>query len=252
MMLKIAGYKSHDAHFMMNYLLPIAVKTTLPKDVASPLIRLCAFFKGIWSKTIDPRDLGKLQFEIAETLCLLERIFPPAFFDIMEHLPIHLVDQSKLGGHTSTPENENDDSTSEYDGENEVETDNIMDNNLTSGKRKPSKQVSKQVNKSSLRPKTMADVVEVNSPYLKFRKKQKENNEAFVASNQSLNKSLTRKARICGAACNENDNDDVDALSEIDEADALNENDDDVGNEYEGDQELEDEVLSQYGREGMQ
>ncbi|XP_021730018.1 uncharacterized protein LOC110696987 [Chenopodium quinoa] len=90
---KIAGYKSHDAHFMMNYLLPIVVKTTLPKDVASPLIRLCAFFKGIWSKTIDPRDLGKLQSEIVKTLCLLERIFPPAFFDIMEHLPIHLVDQ---------------------------------------------------------------------------------------------------------------------------------------------------------------
>ncbi|XP_021754575.1 uncharacterized protein LOC110719903 [Chenopodium quinoa] len=41
---KIAGYKSHDAHFMMNYLFPIAVKTTLSKDVATPLIRLCAFF----------------------------------------------------------------------------------------------------------------------------------------------------------------------------------------------------------------
>uniref|UniRef100_A0A803MIU3 DUF4216 domain-containing protein n=1 Tax=Chenopodium quinoa TaxID=63459 RepID=A0A803MIU3_CHEQI len=42
----------------------------------------------------------------------------------------------------SIPENENDDSMSEYDGENKV---------------------SKQVNQSSLRPKTMADVVEVNS-----------------------------------------------------------------------------------------
>ncbi|XP_021764842.1 uncharacterized protein LOC110729408 [Chenopodium quinoa] len=51
--------------------------------------------KRIWSKTIDPRGLGKLQSEIVETLCLLERIFPPAFFDIMEHLPIHLVDQSR-------------------------------------------------------------------------------------------------------------------------------------------------------------
>ncbi|XP_021758747.1 uncharacterized protein LOC110723706 [Chenopodium quinoa] len=197
----------------------------------------------------------------------------------------------------STPENEDDASTSEYDGENEVETDN-----LTSGKRKASKQVSKQVNKSSLRPKTMADVVEVNSrkkhavdevqnihslkvarvqdqciqkkeqvisekkgskrafcspgsmsAYLEFRKKQKENNEAFVASNQSLNDSLTRNTRICGAAFYENDNDDADALSRwLDEADALNENDDDVGNEHEGDQELEDDLLSNYGREGTQ
>ncbi|XP_021744089.1 uncharacterized protein LOC110710143 isoform X1 [Chenopodium quinoa] len=197
----------------------------------------------------------------------------------------------------STPENEDDASTSEYDGENEVETDN-----LTSGKRKASKQVPKQVNKSSLRPKTMADVVEVNSrkkhavdevqnihslkvarvqdqciqkkeqvisekkgskrafcspgsmsAYLEFRKKQKENNDAFVASYQSLNDSLTRNTRICGAAFNENDNDDADALSRwLDEADALNENDDDVGNEHEGVQELEDDLLSNYGREGMQ
>uniref|UniRef100_A0A803N0E0 Uncharacterized protein n=1 Tax=Chenopodium quinoa TaxID=63459 RepID=A0A803N0E0_CHEQI len=61
----------------------------------------------------------------------------------------------------SIPENEDDDSTSEYDGENEVETDNIMEaDNLILEKEK---NVSKQVKKLSLRPKTMADVVEVNS-----------------------------------------------------------------------------------------
>uniref|UniRef100_A0A803NBM4 DUF4216 domain-containing protein n=1 Tax=Chenopodium quinoa TaxID=63459 RepID=A0A803NBM4_CHEQI len=149
-----------------------------------------------------------------------------------------------------TPENEDDDSTSEYDGKNEV---------------------SKQVNKSSLCPKTMADVVEVNSRKkhavdevqiihsLKvarvqdqcIQKKQqviseKKGSKRAFCSPGSIN------ARICGAAFNENDNDEADALSKNDEADALNENDDDVGNEYEGDQELEDEVLSQYGREGMQ
>ncbi|XP_056688096.1 uncharacterized protein [Spinacia oleracea] len=99
---KITGYKSHDAHFMMNYLLPIAVKTTLPKDVATLLIRLCGFFKGIWSKTIDPQHLDRLHSEIVEALCMLERIFPPAFFDIMVHLPVHLVKQIKLGGPVSS------------------------------------------------------------------------------------------------------------------------------------------------------
>uniref|UniRef100_A0A803MRW1 Uncharacterized protein n=1 Tax=Chenopodium quinoa TaxID=63459 RepID=A0A803MRW1_CHEQI len=81
---------------------------------------------------------------------------------ILEEKPKALICPSEI--QNSTPENENDDSTSEYDGENEVETDNIMEaDNLTCGKRKASKQVSKQVNKSSLRPKTMVDVVEVNS-----------------------------------------------------------------------------------------
>jgi hypothetical protein len=39
-----------------------------------------------------------LQSEIAETLCQFEMIFPPAFFDIMVHLPIHLVNEVRLGG----------------------------------------------------------------------------------------------------------------------------------------------------------
>ncbi|KAL6520127.1 hypothetical protein OROHE_017270 [Orobanche hederae] len=95
---KIAGYKSHDAHFMMHHLLPMAVSTTLQKDVVIPLIRLSAFFKAIWSKEIDPEDLDRLQTEIVEVLCELEQIFPPAFFDIMVHLPIHLVEEIRLGG----------------------------------------------------------------------------------------------------------------------------------------------------------
>lgn len=33
-----------------------------------------------------------------ETLCQLERIFPPSFFDIMVHLPIHLANEVRLGG----------------------------------------------------------------------------------------------------------------------------------------------------------
>ena len=31
-------------------------------------------------------------------LCNLEKIFPPSFFDVMEHLPIHLSYEAKLGG----------------------------------------------------------------------------------------------------------------------------------------------------------
>ncbi|XP_057537999.1 uncharacterized protein LOC130815526 [Amaranthus tricolor] len=57
---KIIGYKSHDAHFMMHYLLPIAAKTTLRAHVATPIIGMSKFFKGIWKKSIDPKDLDNL------------------------------------------------------------------------------------------------------------------------------------------------------------------------------------------------
>ena len=28
----------------------------------------------------------------------LEKILPPGFFDVMEHLPVHLVHEARLGG----------------------------------------------------------------------------------------------------------------------------------------------------------
>lgn len=75
---KVVGYKRHDAHVMMHHLLPMAMTTKLHKDVAVHFIRLSAFFKAIWSKEIDPKDLKRLQTEIVEVLCELEQIFPAA------------------------------------------------------------------------------------------------------------------------------------------------------------------------------
>lgn len=43
-------------------------------------------------------DLVKLEENIILILCKLEKIFPPAFFDVMVHLAIHLPREVKLGG----------------------------------------------------------------------------------------------------------------------------------------------------------
>ncbi|WMV53470.1 hypothetical protein MTR67_046855 [Solanum verrucosum] len=96
--MKISGYKSHDAHFIMHYLLQIAVRKVLPKKVSMALIRLENFFKVISSKVIRRADLDTMQSKIYEIICDFEKIFPPSFFDIMVHLPIHLVNEIKLGG----------------------------------------------------------------------------------------------------------------------------------------------------------
>ena len=40
---KLSGYKTHDAHFMLHYLLPIPIKSILPDHVAIALVRLCSF-----------------------------------------------------------------------------------------------------------------------------------------------------------------------------------------------------------------
>ncbi|PKA46249.1 hypothetical protein AXF42_Ash020000 [Apostasia shenzhenica] len=40
--------------------------------------------------------MRNLEKNIVTTLCKLEKIFPPAFFDCMEHLPIHLAYEQRL------------------------------------------------------------------------------------------------------------------------------------------------------------
>nr|XP_016457723.1 PREDICTED: uncharacterized protein LOC107781523 isoform X1 [Nicotiana tabacum] len=98
--MKISGYKSHDAHFIMHYLLQVAVIKVLPKNVSLALIRMGNYFRTLCSKVIRQSDLDKMRSEIIEISCDLETIFPPTFFDIMTHLPIHLVNEIKLGGPT--------------------------------------------------------------------------------------------------------------------------------------------------------
>ncbi|XP_045802538.1 uncharacterized protein LOC123896162 [Trifolium pratense] len=95
---KISGYKSHDAHIILHYLLQVAIRGITPNQVSIPLIRLCSFFRCLCQKVIEVKTLDNLEVEIAETLCQLERIFPPSFFDIMVHLPIHLANEVRLGG----------------------------------------------------------------------------------------------------------------------------------------------------------
>lgn len=95
---KVSGYKSHDAHFVIHYLLQFAVKKSLKPEVAIPLIRLSAFFRGICNKVIDLEEMKRLQDEIIDIVCQLEIIFPPSFFDVMIHLTIHLCREVELGG----------------------------------------------------------------------------------------------------------------------------------------------------------
>ncbi|KAL3497593.1 hypothetical protein ACH5RR_040325 [Cinchona calisaya] len=94
----ILGLKSHDTHVIMQQLFPLAIRRILPKNVVKPLIELCNFFRQLYSKVNRVTDLEYMQDQISITLCHLEKIFPPSFFDIMEYLPIYLVEEAILAG----------------------------------------------------------------------------------------------------------------------------------------------------------
>ncbi|CAN6574381.1 unnamed protein product [Malus baccata var. baccata] len=60
--------------------------------------QLSAIFKQLCSKKEFEEGFKQLNSRIALILCQLEKIFPPAFFDIMVHLPVHLADEAALVG----------------------------------------------------------------------------------------------------------------------------------------------------------
>ncbi|GJX30536.1 gag-pol polyprotein [Tanacetum coccineum] len=82
------------------YLRPLIedLKQYLPDEVAKPIIEPCSFFKQICSATLMEDDMLKAQSKVVDILCNFELIYPPAFFDIMIYLVIHLPLEALEGG----------------------------------------------------------------------------------------------------------------------------------------------------------
>ena len=55
------------------------------------------FFRNLSSRTLHKDSVAILDQNICMVLCNLEKHFPPSFFDVMEHLKIHLAHEGRLG-----------------------------------------------------------------------------------------------------------------------------------------------------------
>jgi len=95
---KINGLKSHDHHVIMQQLLPLVVRKLRNKELILVLIEVSSFFRELCSKVATPHDFEWLQHRIVVTLCHLELLFPPSFFDIMIHLSVHLAFEAMIAG----------------------------------------------------------------------------------------------------------------------------------------------------------
>jgi hypothetical protein len=95
---KMNGMKSHDLHVMMQNLLPMALRGLLKPPVRQAIIQLCNFYNELCQRELRREKLARLESDVAEIMCKLERHFPPSFFDVMVHLTIHLVREARLGG----------------------------------------------------------------------------------------------------------------------------------------------------------
>ncbi|KAL5570090.1 hypothetical protein UlMin_026665 [Ulmus minor] len=95
---RLLGLKSHDCHVIMQRLLPVGCRSLVSKNIWGTIVELCTFFKQLCVSTINVSDMVEAQKQLVLILCKLERIFPPAFFDIMIHLVLHLPEEAILGG----------------------------------------------------------------------------------------------------------------------------------------------------------
>ena len=95
---KVTVMKMHDCHILLQHVLPAALKGIASKDMYEAIVELGRFFRELCAKTLKVDVLERLNLEIVIILCKLEKIFPPAFFDVMVHLAIHLPDEAILRG----------------------------------------------------------------------------------------------------------------------------------------------------------
>jgi hypothetical protein len=87
-----SGMKSHDCHVLMMQILSDAIRGIMDEHIRQTLFGLCNFFDVISRKSIGVKKLKRLQEEIVVILCELKMYFPHAFFDIMVHLLVHIME----------------------------------------------------------------------------------------------------------------------------------------------------------------
>ncbi|KAL0364155.1 UNVERIFIED_CONTAM: hypothetical protein Sangu_0513100 [Sesamum angustifolium] len=96
--LKLHNMKSHDCYVFMQKLIPIAFREMLPESVWSALTEVSLLFQIICSTILDVVKVQELEDKVATILCILEKIFPPSFFNSMEQLIVYMPYEARVGG----------------------------------------------------------------------------------------------------------------------------------------------------------
>lgn len=95
------GLKLHDYHILMQQLMPLALCNLMEPRPRMAIMRMCRVFHCLGTKVWNPIDFPSLETNVAKSMALLKIEFPPLFFDIMTHLPYHLVKELDLCGPVS-------------------------------------------------------------------------------------------------------------------------------------------------------
>jgi len=92
---KFQNMQSYDCHVFLHTFM-LTTFCSLPNDVLELLGELSEQFRSLCSTELRVNKLQEMQRGISIILCRMERVFPLGFFNAMEHLPIHLVEEAYL------------------------------------------------------------------------------------------------------------------------------------------------------------
>jgi hypothetical protein len=95
---KMNGLKSHDCHIIMERLLPVMLRGYLPEEIWIMLAELSFFYRQLCAKEINKNTIRKLSKEIPVLVCKMEKVSPPGFMNVMQHLLVHLPYEAEMGG----------------------------------------------------------------------------------------------------------------------------------------------------------
>ena len=78
--------------------MPVMLRGYIPEEEWLVLAELSYFFRVLCAKELSDGVLEDMEEMAPELLCKLEKIFPPGFFNLMQHLILHLSTEARFGG----------------------------------------------------------------------------------------------------------------------------------------------------------
>jgi hypothetical protein len=83
----------------MERLLPTMLHGYFDTDLWKMFAELSYFYMQLCAKQVSKMMMQKFKKEISILVYKMEKVFPPGWFNAMQHLLVHLPWEAKVGGH---------------------------------------------------------------------------------------------------------------------------------------------------------
>jgi hypothetical protein len=96
---KLNGLKSLNYHIFIERIMPAMFCGYFKADLWKMLAELNCFYRQICTKQVSKAMMQRLEKEIIVLVCKMETIFHPGWFNVMQHLLVHLPWEASVERH---------------------------------------------------------------------------------------------------------------------------------------------------------